>query len=166
MRRTPEQLEEEFNRLYDCFETMTDCMFNADGSYWTTGGGRHVVTCDGMLAWVGQKKATRSQIVSGVREALNDTSEQLTHWLDDYPERAADALRKYRDRTGRDYWQDSGLPRKFVRRMLKRGRVLDDTEFRLLNSVVSDLDQKMLTAEEVENAASLLWDFEQKRASA
>jgi hypothetical protein len=145
MRRTSQQVMAEFHRLYDCFETITDCMHNRDGNYWTTGTGRHIVTRARMLEWIAEKKATPSQVLSGAQEGLNDCSEELTHMLTVDVVAAERAFTQYKSRTGRDYWEDAGHPRKQVKVILKRGRILNDVEYRLLNAWVSDTENLVLS---------------------
>jgi hypothetical protein len=136
-----------------------DCMCNHEGNYWTTGIGQHIVTRARMLEWIAEKKATPSQVLSGARESLNDCSEQLTHMLSVDAVAAERAFAQYKSRTGRDYWEDAGHPKKQVKVILKRGRILSDVEYRLLNAWVSDTESLVLGDSERLLADQLMYQY-------
>jgi hypothetical protein len=159
MRRTSEQVLAEFHRLSDCFERITDCLTMA--GFFVPQELRHlIVTRERMVGWIAEGKATPSQILAGVREALNDCSETLTHLLADTPEKAAAILACYRASAGRDYWADAGHPKRMLTAILRRGRLRDETEARLIGSCLADLDQTTLRADQIAAAQGLLAEFE------
>ncbi|MBK7929818.1 MAG: hypothetical protein IPJ98_20780 [Bryobacterales bacterium] len=132
MKRTQEEMIAEFHRLYTIFETIEDCLHNQDGEYWTTGFGRLIHSRAAQLERVVKGEFPPGEIVLGTLQAINSTSAELVRLLRDDPATAGRALAAYRDRTGRDYWQDAKPPKALIKVILQRGRLLDEAEGRLL----------------------------------
>jgi len=160
-RRTSQEVIEEFHRLYDCFEVISECMFGDGGIPGMESALENTIPRARMLQFVDEKKVTASEIVSGTREALNDTTEELLILQEDNPEDVKRILANYRKRTGRDYWQDAGHPKKMINAILKRGTIADETEFRLVNAYLGNLDQTVMTPKQVEKANEILAHFEE-----
>lgn len=81
--------------------------------------------------------ATRSQIISGLKQGINDTLADVPAWSEDYRQKAEAAL------------SAKGLPslRKMEailkqkhQRILARGRIKDDEEFQLVAEILSDMN--------------------------
>ncbi|MBN8730348.1 MAG: hypothetical protein J0L64_07405 [Acidobacteria bacterium] len=138
MKRTREEMIAEFHRLYTIFETIEDCLHNQDGAYWTTGFGRLVRSRAAQLERVVKGEFPPGEIVLGTLQAINDTSAELVSQLRDDPAKAEQALAAYRERTGRDYWQDAKPPKALIKVILKRGRLLDEAEGRLLDGWLAE----------------------------
>ena len=132
MKRTQEEMIAEFHRLYTIFETIEDCLHNQDGEYWTTGFGRLIHSRAAQLDRVVKGEFPPGEIVLGTLQAINGTSAELVRLLRDDPATAERALAAYRDRMGRDYWQDAKPPKALIKVILQRGRLLDEAEGRLL----------------------------------
>jgi hypothetical protein len=103
-----------------------------------------------------------SEVVAGFQQAVNDTSEQLGHALEDGSPEGRGFLAFYRERTGRDWWADAGDPARMARAILRRGRIRDETEWYLLENVLSDVDQTVFSAAEVERLGVIKRTFENK----
>ena len=104
--------------------------------------------------------ATASQILAGGKEALNDLSHGLLDLTVSEPETANELLSQYRQKTGRDFWQDSGHPTWHLKALLKRGRITDATEYRMLNNFFSDVDSKVVTPKQRDKAYQMMEQFE------
>ncbi len=155
MRRTSEQVLAEFHRMYDFLGALTDCW---DEVLSTT----HATRMHSREIMLGalSKGATASDILRGTQEALNDRSEELMDLLQDRPAIAHAILRGYREKQGRDLWDDIGHPMKLLKRILKRQRITDETEYRLLSAYLGNQTQQLLKLDEMEKAGVMLSQFE------
>lgn len=103
-----------------------------------------------------------SDLVAGFQQAVNDISEQIGHALDDGSPEGRGFLAFYRERTGREWWADAGDPAKMARAILRRGRIRDETEWYLLKNILSNVDQTIFSAAEVERLGIMRLKFEEK----
>ena len=138
MKRTPEEMIAEFHRLYDISEIIDDCVYNQDGTYWTTGFGRLIHSRATMLDRVAKGEFPPGEIVLGTRQAIRNTTDDLIRLLQNDPAAGEAALANYRARTGRDYWDDAEPPKKLLSIILKRGYLLDVAEERWLVARLAD----------------------------
>lgn len=106
---------------------------------------------------------TLSQLLAGMRQAINDIGEGLTHGLEANDPDARAFLAHYRERTGREWWADAGDPATMARAILRRGRIRDETEWHLLDGILGDVDQRALSEQEAARAGDLLRAFEARR---
>lgn len=159
VRRTKEEMRAEFDRLSDIFELY--CEFERSKmSKERAENHRSLVTSrEEMISWVEQGKATMSDIVAGTREAINDTNEMLSYSVEDRTSYASEFFAFYRERTGRDYYDDAGHPKKMARKILKRGEILDETEYRLIDGVLSNVEQTVFKDNEIARVNEMLSRF-------
>lgn len=161
-RRSKEEMRVEFNRLWDIFELF--CEFERSRmSPARAAEHRSLVPArEKMLSWVEEGKATMSQIVAGTREAINDHNEVLGYSAEAGDSFAPEFLAFYRKKTGRDYYDDAGHPRRVARMILKRNEIVDETEFRLINGIISNVDQTVFKGDEIDRVTEMLHRFETK----
>lgn len=159
-RRTKEELLKEFHRLSDIFELTFEFQLSRRSEADVAWMRDSVPSRDDMLSWVERGEATLSQIVSGTREAINDNNEELSHAMQDSDPYAVEFLAFYRDRTGRDYYDDAGHPKKMARAILRRGKIEDETEWRFINGILSDTTQTTFKEKDVARLNRMLGQFE------
>lgn len=159
-RRTKEELLVEFHRLCDVFETIWECQFPYLPEELVVCHKKYVVTPEGMLRWLEDGRCTASEIVFGMRQGLNDTVEQLVYLMEDDPGTATKIFAAYRERTGRDFWDDAGNPLKAAKAIVKRGSIANETEFYLLKGLMSNVDQKLFTGKMRDRAYEMLDHFD------
>ena len=94
-----------------------------------------------------------------MREAKNDTDAQLSDLEDEGSPFAPAFLAFYKERTGRDYY-DAGQPKKIARRILKRGEIADEVEFRLHSGIRGNVEQTLFNDEEIDRVNDMLIRFE------
>lgn len=158
-RRTKQELLAEFHRLFDIFELFVEFQIawetERDGaSLWP-----RVPSREDDLADVENGGATLSQSVSGLRDAVNDQNEMLGYAAEEGDPFVPKFLAFYRARTGRDYYDDAGSPRKMGRLILKRGHIADATEYRLINGILSDTTQTVFKEKEIGRVNEMLDRF-------
>lgn len=154
---------DEFHRLADAFDVMDECAYLGHDDPERFGGARlGPLDRARAMAWLAEGKATRREVLSGMREALGDLSLGLADLLRRDPERARSVLNAYRNATGRDYWSDAGHPKRMLKAILKHGAITDETEYRLVKEYVSTVGEKVLTGAEREKATVMLGDFESR----
>ena len=156
MRRTSKQALAELHRLYDFFEALDDCWADPADDTEVQRRRKSRVSRERTLGALTSGHATASQLSQGVREALNDFSEQIMHLLQDNPKGAQNILRRYRERQGRELWDDIGHPKKLLKQILKRGRINNETEYLLLTAHLGDQAQQLMTPDEIERAKTML----------
>ncbi len=161
-RRSKKEMRAEFDRLSDIFEVV--CEFQRSRMNPATVAEHRSLTAtrEKMLSWVEDGKATLSEIVAATREAINDQNEMLSESTEDGDSFALDFFAYYKERTGRDYCDDAGHPRKLARAILKRGEIIDETEFRFMNGILSNVDQMVFKGDEIDCVAEMLNRFEAK----
>jgi hypothetical protein len=103
-----------------------------------------------------------SEVVAGFRQAVNDKSEMIGDALEAGRPEGRGFLAFYRERTGRDLWADAGDPARMARAILRRGRIRDETEWYLLENALSNVDQTVFSAAEVERLGVMRQKFEDK----
>ncbi|MEC3859830.1 hypothetical protein VK792_00915 [Mesobacterium sp. TK19101] len=156
-RRTKEELLAEFHRLSGVFETACDIQCDLDPDFQKT---RHlIITRDQMLGWHDAGTATASTILSGVREGLNDISTGVMVALSENASSGRRFLDRYSARTGRDFFDDAGRPDAAIKAILARGRILDDTEYRLLSDALADTGNTLLTQKQTTKAETLMASY-------
>lgn len=116
--------------------------------------------------WIAGILASRdlplSEWVAGFQQAVNDTSEQIGDALEQGWPEGQGFLAFYRERTGRDWWADAGDPAKMARAILRRGRIRNETEWYLLENVLSNVDQTVFSAAEAERLEAMRQRFEER----
>lgn len=159
-RRTKDELLAEFHRLYDIFETADEFRLRRLGVADAERDRGFTPTRERMLTQLGQQGVTLSQLIAGTREAINDTSEMYGDPDDSRNGEARAFHAFYRERTGRDWFADAGNPAKMARAILQRGRIRDETEWRLLTAVLADTEQTVLAGADAARAEAMLTAFE------
>jgi hypothetical protein len=162
VRRSKEELRAEFNRLSDIFGLFCEFERSRMSPARAAEHRSLVAGPEKMLSWVEEGKATMSQIIAGTREAINDQNEMLGYSAEAGDSFAPEFLAFYKEKTGRDYYDDAGHPRKMARMILKRNEIVDETEFRLINGIMSNVDQTVFKKDEIERIAEMLHRFETK----
>ena len=158
-RRTKEEMRAEFDRLSDIFELYCEFERSKMSRERSEKHRSLVISREEMISWVEQGKAKMSDIVSGTRQALNDVNEMLSYSVEDRTSYAPEFFAFYRERTGRDYYDDAGHPRKMARKILKRGEILDETEYRIIDSVLSNVEQTVFKDNEIARVNEMLSRF-------
>lgn len=147
-RSSQAELVSEFHRLCDVFDCMDECAYLGHDDPERFGGHRFgPIERQAALASVATKASTPAQIVSGVREALNDCSLGLLDVLRQNPRRLRTILDSYRSKTGREYFDDAGHPKKLLKALLRRNKLNDETEYRLLHAFLCESSSSMTEAE-------------------
>jgi hypothetical protein len=147
-RRSHEELIAEFHRLCDAFDCNDECAYLGYSDPERIGGNRMgPYPREKALSWLAAKTATPSQIVAGARKALSDLSIGLLDVLRNDPMRFRTILERYRTRTARDYFEDAGHPKKMLKVLLRRDRLFDEAEYRLLDAFLNDMSSSMSDAE-------------------
>jgi hypothetical protein len=100
--------------------------------------------------------------VTGFQQAVNDTSEQIGDALEQGWPEGRGFLIHYRERTGRDWWADAGDTAKMARTILRRGRIRNETEWYLLENILTNVDQTVFSAAEAERLEAMRQRFEEK----
>ena len=160
-RRSKEEMRAEFDRLSEIFELFLE--FEMSKMHWEEAERTRklVPTPEQMLAMVGVNGTTMSHIIAGTREAINDNNQCLSEMIEDGDSFAREFLAFYRARTGRDYFDDAGHPKKMARAIFKSGEIADETEFRLMMGVLNNVEQTVFKEKEVEHVSDMLYRFEQ-----
>jgi hypothetical protein len=153
-RRTKEEILGEFHRLYDFFDIACDIISSIDA--FGHNGRRLAGPREEMLLWLDDGKATASQILSGLQQALNDLALGID--APDHPA-SVEFAKRFRERTGRDFLDAIGRPSTSIKKILKRGRIVNETEYYLLNEILSQTDQTALSPDEVIRADTILGQF-------
>ena len=164
-RRSTEEVLAEFHRVSDRFEALLAVLRTVIPGFMLIDGVDHVTPRADMLRWVAEKKATASEILSGVREALDELVLAVVDAQRVEPAMGRAILDQYKARTGRALWDDVGPPKKFVLAILRRGRIETEDEARLINEILSDLGSSLLTDTQREKASALLGTYETGSAS-
>jgi len=108
------------------------------------------------LSHVGTGGVSLSGFISGFRQVIND----ISHQIESFPDTYGAFLDFYRERTGRDWGSDAGNPDKKARAILRRGRIRNDTEWHLLESILTDVDQTVFSPVEVLRLEAMRREFE------
>ena len=156
-RRTKDELLAEFHRLYDVFETIWDirCEMDVEVAEY-----QHLaMSREEMLELVDRKQTTLSQAIGGTMEAINDYA--VGYEMQSPSETATYTafLDRYHKRTGRHFFQDIGRPTSTAKAILRRGRIADETEYQILNEFLVNVDQAVLSDQQIAQAAGLIDDF-------
>ncbi|MEL6516302.1 MAG: hypothetical protein AAFQ39_01205 [Pseudomonadota bacterium] len=101
-----------------------------------------------------------SKVERGYVEAINDTAQDLQEAMQYSPAEAESFLSFYRNEKGREFWDDVGKPDKAAKAIVRRGSIRDTTEWRLLNSILSNVDQTVFKGTALTRAEALLAEFE------
>lgn len=116
------------------------------------------------FAGAGRGGPTLSQLIEGTRQAVNDASETITDAVEQGWPEGKGFLNFYRARTGRDWYDDAGDPAKASRAILKRGRIRNETEWYVLEGILTRADQAVFDPEEVERLGAMRRAFEKRAA--
>lgn len=99
-----------------------------------------------------------SVVVGGIEDCLRDTELIL---LDRHMAEIHQAwFAFYRGQTGRAYFEDRGDPAKALRIALRRGSIVDEDEFRLLNEIANDVSQTLVKSRDRARLEEMLHRFE------
>ncbi len=164
-RRTKDELLAEFRRIGAIFDTWRDFEIARASPERAASLRRNVRSSEEALAEMGPGGATLSSLIEGHQIALNDICEQLGHGIEANKPEARDFLAFYRERTGRDWWDDAGDPAKRARKILKRGRIRNATEWYLLENILTNVDQTIFSHEEVVRLNAMRLRFEESHAA-
>ena len=141
-RRTREELLAEYRRIEAMFDTWRDYeIARASSMYPEYAEGLGDLSSEAALAKARPGGFTLSGLIEGTRQALNDISKELGHAIEDDCSEGRGFLAFYRERTGRDWWDDAGDPTKMARKILKQGRIRNKTECYLLENILTNVDQ-------------------------
>ncbi len=137
-RRSQTELLEEFHRLSDVLDAAWEARCRMESE---RRGVEGPIPRERMLKFVNEGKATVSQIVQGTKEALNDMSPRGSP----HPTEAAQEarfLQEYKSITGRSFWSDYPKPKAQLKAIRARGAITDNTEARLVQDRLSDVEEK------------------------
>ncbi len=159
-RRSRAELLAEHDRLRSCLDALAAALGPvlepAIPGYLTAG----LIPADDMRAAVERGEASASEVMAGAREALNDLTGAVADLQRRAPEQAQQVLEDYRRRTGRDLWSDAGHPKRMLAAILRRGRLRDETEARLVTEYLADTSQILLTAAQIDKANRMMAEFQ------
>lgn len=159
-RRSKEEMRAEFERLSDIFEVILDFDCSRMSEAEAARKRSRVHSRERMYSWVETGKATMSEIIAGTREAINDQSEALSELLNFDDEYVSGFLAYYQRRTGRDFFEDAGNPKKIARKILKRGNIADEAEYRVLMGILNNVDQTVFKADEIDKINEMFRQFD------
>ena len=158
MRRSREQIRVEYMRLAKCWAHIRDFMIEKNPQ------DRDIMqdlpTKDEIIKQFDQKCGTASELLAGLQQGVNDFSFGLQEAAKDGDPDTVAFLSRYKTETGRSFFNDAGNPRKIAMKILKRGKIADDTEYYLLKEIICDLDQTVFSASETARANEMLGIFE------
>ena len=92
--------------------------------------------------------------------AASDIQYMQTKLESDEAQKFTDYLAQFRRDVGFDLFSESGLVLKVAHKVLKRGRLVNEEEWRLLKEVRDDLSQSILTDQEALEISDLMDQFE------
>ncbi|MEM9975544.1 MAG: hypothetical protein AAF771_15305 [Pseudomonadota bacterium] len=101
-----------------------------------------------------------SELEKGYKEAVNDIALHFFEADEDGTPDAISFFEYYTARTGRQIWDDAGHPGKAAKAIVRRGAIRDTVEWRLLNNVLSNVDQTVFSGDALNRAEALLGEFE------
>lgn len=150
----------EFDRLSDIFELFCEFERSKMSPAKAAEHRSLIPTPEQMLSQIGKDGTTMSHIIAGVREAINDHNEMLTYSTETGHSFVSEFLAFYKQRTGRDYFDDAGHPKKIARKIIRRGEIIDETEFRLIMGILNNVDQTVFKGDEIDHINKMLFRFE------
>lgn len=159
-RRSKEELRAEFDRLSDIFELFLEFERSRMSEAEAAEHRSLIHTREKMLTWVEDGIDTMSGIIAGTRQAINDNNEMLTDCAEVGDPFFPEFLAFYKEKTGRDYYDDAGNPKKMARKIFKRGEISDETEFYLIMGVVNNVEQTVFNSDETVRVNQMLFQFE------
>ncbi|WP_299599551.1 hypothetical protein [uncultured Tateyamaria sp.] len=167
-RRTRTEIRNEFIRLAEIYSFLGDATGEASRSGWLSKE-TMIEDFDAQREWSwpgvpeDQRDKTRwtaSTHLAGLQEGINDFVEGIWQAIEDENEQnpLSDAKipELYQERTGRDFFEDVGDPMGKVKAALRRGHIATEEEFRLLNGILSNVDQKQLSKRQAAKASTML----------
>ena len=155
-RRSKAELLAEYHRLCDAVEISHEALCRMEPEWRQFPG---PTPREVYLSLVDRGETTLSECIAGAREALTDLAPRGSP----YPEEAAREARflaLYTEVSGRSYWEDCTRPGAQAKAILRRGYLADETEWRLLESILADVSQTILNARGIEKANEMLSEFE------
>jgi len=106
------------------------------------------------------KQCTASQWLAGLKQTINDFSLFIQYSIERKDPQAIEFLAQYKTKTGRNFFSDAGNPKMIALKIIKRGKIANDTEFYMLKEILSDLDQTILSKDQSAQAENMLGRFE------
>ncbi|MEL6642514.1 MAG: hypothetical protein AAFQ79_01155 [Pseudomonadota bacterium] len=123
------------------------------------------MTIDWCIERLREEGIRNSGIEIGLKENLREIGEHILDIQRYVPHEAESFLAYYRERTGRDFWSDIENPHKAAKAIVRRGSIREESEFRLLMSILSDTEQTVFKGADVDRVNKLLLDFETRGKS-
>jgi hypothetical protein len=157
VRRTKEELIAEIDKIALAVELFDDLMAGQAGQEAFFG---NTPKKDKWVAGCLAEGATLSQILAGYKQALNDTNVMLNMQVEESPEFVATFFKMYREKTSREYFEDFDTAPKIAKAILRRGVIADETEFYLLNDIMSDTEQTVFKGKGIARVEAMLGLFE------
>ena len=122
---------------------------------------------EGTLDWFNRlietRKATMSECIGGARDALNDVAPRGSRYPSE-AEREARFLRLFEEETGESFWAICPKPSAQLKIVRTRGRIVDETEARLVQDRLSDVGEKSGPgAKERSQLEAILGSFENEK---
>jgi hypothetical protein len=84
----------------------------------------------------------------------------LNMQVEESPEFVATFFKMYREKTSREYFEDFDTAPKIAKAILRRGVIADETEFYLLNDIMSDTEQTVFKGKGIARVEAMLGLFE------
>jgi malate synthase len=167
VRRGKDELLAELNRFWDILDASWACRSELHDTFDPELA--EVLTYrpsrQSFLSVAGNGQATMSQLLAGVRQAINDESEKWgLHETRPGPEASA-FLTFYEGKTGRAYFEDAGNPRKLARRIPGRGEIVNETEYDLVLGISSNVDQTVFKGQHIDRINEMMGSFELERGN-
>ncbi len=120
-----------------------------------------VTSSERMLEWVEEGQATLGQIIAGTQQAINDFNVTLVADASNGGSLVQRFATFYSNRhDGREYFSDVANPRKLAAKILRRGKLKNDTEWYLLKELTTAADQTLFTPAETDTIDRMLATYE------
>ncbi|WP_108879696.1 hypothetical protein [Anderseniella sp. Alg231-50] len=160
MRRTKEEMLQEFHRLYDIIETYEEFLVTQMDTEEAAEYVDDTISRQQMLTALERNELTLSEAVSGVRQAINDNNFDLADSVNCDDDHLSDFLNFYKTRTGRTYYDDAGCVKNMARAIFGRGKIADDTEYYLMKEILIDTAQTVFEPKEMKSLNLMMANYE------
>lgn len=121
---------------------------------------RDLPTKDEIIEKFDQKRVPASELLNGLKQAINDFSLGVQDGLRRNDTEMFDFLTRYKTATGREFLDDAGNAHKIAKKIVKRGTVANETEFYLLKELLTDGDQTVFSETQTIRANEMIEGFE------
>ncbi len=157
VRRTKEQMQAELARLSEIFDVIREYMLREEQS-----ADRRALIPTGaeIQAAIQDRKMTASDTIASLQQAINNHSIALEQAQQNGLSTLIDFPAFYKNRTGRNYFEDIQHPGAAARAILARGVITDETEYYLLIEYLNDTSQTIFNEDEIIRIGQMINDFE------